>query len=224
MATTPESANTVSAAGTLAQALQLVDELSRSPLLPTAVWLTNLRSAPNTLQNWRVVVLCEGFNETVARHVTDIRTIAGRIGFEAECLRDENSTAAWQQVRDLPLRTDALIFRVTVPRLAVAQVLNTICGWSTDEFASPAMAIDTTAGVIWVEALPNRGAAAQFPKLIALAQQQRGHALMFAAPLELKQAIDVWGPSAPTLALMREIKRQFDPHGILNPDRFLHGV
>jgi glycolate oxidase FAD binding subunit len=42
-----------------------------------------------------------------------------------------------------------------------------------------------------------------------------------AAPAELKKGIDVWGQAPPSLNLMREIKRQFDPQGILNPGRFL---
>jgi glycolate oxidase FAD binding subunit len=40
----------------------------------------------------------------------------------------------------------------------------------------------------------------------------------------LKPGIDVWGPAPPTLSLMREIKRQFDPEGLLNPGRFVGGI
>jgi glycolate oxidase FAD binding subunit len=37
----------------------------------------------------------------------------------------------------------------------------------------------------------------------------------------LKQGVDVWGPAPPSLSLMREIKRQFDPRDLLNPGRFM---
>ncbi|MBM4296556.1 MAG: FAD-binding oxidoreductase, partial [Deltaproteobacteria bacterium] len=60
--------------------------------------------------------------------------------------------------------------------------------------------------------------------LISLAQQHQGHAVMFAAPPELKLGIEVWGPSPPTISLMRAIKQRFDPHGILNPGRFIGGL
>ena len=44
--------------------------------------------------------------------------------------------------------------------------------------------------------------------------------LLIAAPDDVTENIDVWGPTT-TLALMREIKRQFDPKGLLNPGRFI---
>ena len=39
------------------------------------------------------------------------------------------------------------------------------------------------------------------------------------APLAVKQQIDVWGYRGNAVPLMREIKQQFDPLGILNPER-----
>jgi glycolate oxidase FAD binding subunit len=54
-----------------------------------------------------------------------------------------------------------------------------------------------------------------------MARERRGHAVIFTAPSALKSGINVWGESAPTLSLMQEIKNQFDPHGLLNPGRFV---
>jgi glycolate oxidase FAD binding subunit len=39
------------------------------------------------------------------------------------------------------------------------------------------------------------------------------------APVAVKQQIDVWGYRGNAVPLMREIKQQFDPLGILNPAR-----
>ena len=223
MATLAEREATVSAAGTLPQVLQLVDELSRSPLLPAAMTLTNLAAAGATSKDWHTTILCEGFGETVARHLRDIQVSASRMAINSACLSDEASSAHWQRVRDFPLHGDALTYRLVVPGSAVAPVLSAICGWNSDSF-TPAFTVDVMAGVIWIAAQPNQKAAEQFPKLVALAQQHRGHAVLFAAPPELKNAIDVWGPSPPTLALMSGIKTKFDPQGILNPGRFLAGL
>ena len=44
--------------------------------------------------------------------------------------------------------------------------------------------------------------------------------LLIAAPDDVTENIDVWGPPPATLSLMREIKRQFDK-GLLNPGRFV---
>jgi glycolate oxidase FAD binding subunit len=45
------------------------------------------------------------------------------------------------------------------------------------------------------------------------------------APLGLKRAVDVWGPIPEVaLAVMRRLKSEFDPRGVLNPGRFVGGL
>jgi len=45
------------------------------------------------------------------------------------------------------------------------------------------------------------------------------------APLDLKRAADVWGPiPGAALAVMKRLKAEFDPRGILNPGRFVGGL
>jgi glycolate oxidase FAD binding subunit len=45
------------------------------------------------------------------------------------------------------------------------------------------------------------------------------------APLDLKRAADVWGPVPETaLAVMRRLKAEFDPRGVLNSGRFVGGL
>jgi glycolate oxidase FAD binding subunit len=45
------------------------------------------------------------------------------------------------------------------------------------------------------------------------------------APMGLKRAADVWGPLPETaLAVMKRLKAEFDPRGVLNPGRFVGGL
>lgn len=44
------------------------------------------------------------------------------------------------------------------------------------------------------------------------------------APLDVKQEVDAWGLPGSSLPLMRAVKEQLDPHGILNPGRFVGGI
>jgi hypothetical protein len=46
-----------------------------------------------------------------------------------------------------------------------------------------------------------------------------GNVVVLRAAPEVKAQADVWGPPGDTAALLREIKRAFDPAGILNAGR-----
>jgi glycolate oxidase FAD binding subunit len=51
-----------------------------------------------------------------------------------------------------------------------------------------------------------------------------GTAVLLKAPAALRQRVDVWGETNTALRLMKRIKQQFDPSGILNRGRFVGGI
>jgi glycolate oxidase FAD binding subunit len=51
-----------------------------------------------------------------------------------------------------------------------------------------------------------------------------GHMVVEKVKPEVKRGFDVWGYEAKALAVMRQIKQQFDPKGLLNPGRFVGGI
>jgi glycolate oxidase FAD binding subunit len=51
-----------------------------------------------------------------------------------------------------------------------------------------------------------------------------GTAVLLRAPEAVRQKVDVWGEAANSLAVMKRIKEQFDPHAILNRGRFVGGI
>jgi glycolate dehydrogenase FAD-binding subunit len=59
----------------------------------------------------------------------------------------------------------------------------------------------------------------------ALVEPVAGSVIVERAPIAVRRAVDPWGPVAPEpLALMRALKKEFDPEGILNPGRFVGGL
>lgn len=210
-----ESSATVIGRGTLAEAQRFIEEISRSPLLPAAVFL--LRAG--TQEDWRVAVGCDGFAETVERHLRELQNIATRIGMKPEVASGESAIELWQQLRDFPLQPDRLVYRVTLPRAAIFDFIDRVKGWNSTKTVS-----DAAMGTIWLAFPANKATVARFPEIEAMARERRGHSVVFAAPAALKTAVNVWGPSPPTLSLMRAIKRQFDPNELLNPGRFLGGI
>jgi glycolate oxidase FAD binding subunit len=53
----------------------------------------------------------------------------------------------------------------------------------------------------------------------------RGSVVVERAPREIKERLDVWGPVEPeALAIMKRLKAEFDPLGLLNPGRFVDRI
>ena len=212
----PEHGATGVAWGTLEQAEQLAGAITNSKLLPAAVFVRS-----NAVEhNWRLMVSFEGFTESVTRQLCELGSMAQQRGMHTEALGAEDGQRLWQELRDLPLAAGRLIYRLTVPRKSLAQLIRVI---QSARPGAPAIVADMVMGTIWIVGAANQTFTGEFSRLIGLAQQQRGHAVMFAAPAQLKQGVEVWGPAPPALALMREIKQQFDPQAILNPGRFVGG-
>lgn len=219
----PETAATVVAAGALSEVIQFIDDLSRSFLLPAATVFVNCQGGFDRRENWQVLVRCEGFAETVARQVADTETLARRIGLVLTDKSDTDQKRLWNHIEDFPLQPERLVFRVTVPRAAVAQCARTLEEGGTAEFR-PAIMSDALTGTLWVAEPESRLSAQRFAQVLSLAEHCRGHAVLYAAPPQVKEKIDIWGPPPPAFSLMRDLKRQFDPAALLNPGRFVGGL
>ena len=51
-----------------------------------------------------------------------------------------------------------------------------------------------------------------------------GSLVVLRCPSEVKAKLDVWGSSGDALPVMKSVKAQFDPAGVLNPGRFIGGI
>jgi glycolate oxidase FAD binding subunit len=61
-------------------------------------------------------------------------------------------------------------------------------------------------------------------KLTSEAVKNEGNLVVESSPFSIKKKVDVWGKSRSDYQVMRRIKKQFDPAGVLNPGRFLGGI
>ncbi|HVP05441.1 MAG TPA: FAD-binding oxidoreductase [Dehalococcoidia bacterium] len=55
----------------------------------------------------------------------------------------------------------------------------------------------------------------------AIAVRHGGPCVVECCPAEAKRALDVFGPRPPAFELMRAVKRELDPNGVLSPGRFV---
>ena len=66
--------------------------------------------------------------------------------------------------------------------------------------------------------------AAAVEALRSLVDVGGGSGVIVRAPLEVKRAVDVWGPAGDAVSLMRRVKQQYDPAGTMSPGRFVGGI
>jgi glycolate oxidase FAD binding subunit len=72
---------------------------------------------------------------------------------------------------------------------------------------------------------PQTDSLADMLQVLRNSLEGRGGSLsILSCPPEVKSKMDVWGSAGDMLPLMRSIKAQFDPTGILNPGRFIAGI
>lgn len=55
-------------------------------------------------------------------------------------------------------------------------------------------------------------------------EQSKGYAILTHAPLDVRKSVGVWGATPGYFSILKGIKQQLDPNGVLNPNRFVGGI
>lgn len=138
----------------------------------------------------------------------------------------EDQARFWQAVQDLGRDDPAadLIARVGVRPADLGRALEAIR--AAFDGRLPAAVARAGSGVItcfW-SSREDPDPSGRAARLRGAAGALSGTVVIERCPTALKAAIDVWGPAGPDWRLMRAIKDQFDPAGILSPGRFVGGI
>ena len=155
------------------------------------------------------------------------------INYRSECLREEMSTygdvfvmdaqrsqAFWDNIRRLSFLAggEAPVWRLSLsPKRgpeAVASIARTTQCHAV---------YDWSGGLVWLEVPVSLDAGATDIRRIVTGLG--GHATLIRATPSVRAAVDVFHPLEPgVMRLTKEIKKAFDPQGILNPGRMYAGV
>ena len=171
-----------------------------------------------------------------------------------ERLDDADAAALLRQLTDLGWSADTLPYlglKINVPPSQVGQVAGWLqeedtLGWgqipnsATDSGLHSGMVIDPGFGGIrvlcWGEGPPDPAPAngeregaddavvAAIGRLREMARDVGGSVVVEQCPLTIKKRLDVWGAPASGMEIMRRIKSNLDPQGILNTGRFVGGL
>jgi glycolate oxidase FAD binding subunit len=185
----------------------------RSPLVPSALELTVRDGVELTAH-------LAGFAKPVERSVADLTAFAGEAGASAvEPVAEPER--AWEALRQGPAGPTRL--KVVVP---ISQLV-----WALGEVEAAARAggLTTTtqasAGVgvlrVGVDGGEPAALVALVRRLRAAVREHLGSVVVEQCPLAVKGEVDVLGDVPDSFEVMRRLKSQLDPAGVMNPGRFL---
>ena len=151
--------------------------------------------------------------ERTARELGDLAR-----GAETRRLQGEDSERWWSQLSTQRAPAEGgVALRAALPQSSVVSFMRRL---SASSLAYPTTGLVLAQlGDAPVERLVDAIEAAR-----RQATEAGGSLVVEAAPVRVKERIDVWGDAGDGLALMRRLKQQFDPRGTLNPGRFFGGV
>jgi len=205
-----------------ASAFAALEALQLTQLTPTAAEYLN-RGALARLELAGACALAlrsEGLPAAVERHMTDMATLATRNGARATQRLDAAADIdLWARIADLPqtdrLAADEALLKLSTLPAELEQTLDQLEALATRAGQSVAINARALTGVLYARLRPVTAEAL--------------HSLHSALPAIQWIATTLpdaprWGASPPGLDLMRRIKTEFDPLGLLNPGRFVIDV
>lgn len=145
---------------------------------------------------------------------------------------DANRAAALScALRDFPVSGDAALrCKVSLPPSQVAGFCSDLEGEAQRHELAARLLARAGNGIVHCAFTPIASAGFD-EELLALVQwihawaaQHRGFAVVEDIAPELKARVDVWGDIGRAFPLMQRLKASLDPHGLLNPGRFVGGL
>jgi len=193
-----------------------------------------LRQVPGLAEaaadGYALVLAATGEPAAVERSLKEMGELSQRAATASLAEVDESAQdQLWQAIASLarPSPTNAaLVCKAAVLPSQVPTLSEQIETMRRELAFEPLLVSHLTAGIVYSAWPLPQDEGVQRPLDLATTLRQavarlRGSLVVEACPLALKEKIDVWGEPAADFPLMRRLKEQFDPQGILNPGRFL---
>jgi glycolate oxidase FAD binding subunit len=153
------------------------------------------------------------------------RTREGVAALSRPMVFEDADATLWQAVSQLTQPPPGgIVGKATVLPSRVPELIQRIETIGQEAGRPPRIVCHLTAGIIysaWTASAEVEADLRLVTSLRRAAASLEGTLVLEAASPALKERLDVWGDPGPDLALMRRLKEQFDPQGILSPGRFL---
>jgi glycolate oxidase FAD binding subunit len=230
----PEASATLLASfDDLAKAASLTKKVLHSVLLPSAMELMDANAAAKLGQKagYLVAFSLEGVQEAVERQIAEIGEMAKREGGgEGTVLKGADDVSFWRRVRDMAVDSGAaVILRSDFVISRQAEILGNYQRWAEAAGVGCAFIGHAGNGILTSYILESDvGKRDSLVDLIGRftdeAAKHGGNLIVEAAPRDLKEKVSAWGKPRSDYGVMRRLKGEMDPVGVLNPGRFVGGI
>ncbi|MEM6254210.1 MAG: FAD-binding oxidoreductase [Cyanobacteria bacterium P01_D01_bin.156] len=162
----------------------------------------------------------QGIATGVQEQVERFQTVAKTVGLDSHAVDDDGEF--WSSLAQQLANLDHILCKVGLLPTAMVpllQELSHLDGWLGRLHNASGL------GLITLPAdAPEVGST--LTKLRTHCQTHQGYLTLLQRPAAtaLGDTFDPWGYTGNALGMMRAIKQQFDPHGLLNPGRFVGGI
>ncbi len=228
---------------TLEEAVQFGREILRSQFLPSSIEILNRtalkKMKPSVPQqgNYLVAIRLEGVAEGVDRQIAEMGERAKKGGcLEPAVLHSELHTSFWKALRDFSegLAEDGSGFISFKSNFLISKSGEMIGSYekaANESGIDCALICHSGNGVLYSYAFAGNGVQSKKKSLLNLAKEfsaaasrNEGRLVVESSPPAFKKGMDVWGEQRGDYEIMRRLKREIDPKGILNPGRFVGGI
>ena len=227
------------------EAAGFVRELRGSPLIPASIEILNAMAVQKTTYsvsmppngNYLVAVGLEGVKESVDRQVSEMGEMGKKDGvLEAVTLDSDKHQAFWVAIRDFSYGLtqeypNAIVlksnFLISKSGEMMGSYEETAKGYGID----CGLVCHCGNGILYSYILAGKNLRSKIESFVELigkltseAVEHGGNLVVESSPVLIKKQVDVWGASRSDYTVMRRLKEQIDPEGILNRGRFVGGI
>jgi glycolate oxidase FAD binding subunit len=220
-------------------------EVRNSQLIPSSLEILNSLTvqkmeypvAMPSNGNYLVVIGLEGVAESLDRQNAEMSEMAKKYGvLEAMVLNSDKHQAFWIALRDLSQELTAshpnlISLKSSFLISKSGEMLGNYEIMTKDYGVESAFICHSGNGILYSYLLLGRNFRSKIEsivelieKLTAEAVKYEGNLVVESSPLLIKKKLDVWGQSRSDYLVVRRLKEQLDPAGILNVGRFVGGI
>jgi len=229
----------------LEEADNFARQLRSSQLIPSSIEILNSIAVQNMKYsmpmppngNYLVAIGLEGVAESIDRQISEMNEIGKKHGvLEAVTLDSEKHQAFWIALRDfsqgltenypnlISLKSNFLISKSR-------EMIGSYEKIARESGIECAFICHAGNGILHSYILAGKNLKSKVESFVELvgmltseAVKNEGNLVVESSPLLIKKKVDVWGESRSDYLVVRRLKEQIDPAGILNIGRFVGGI